>query len=101
MAKDVKKQDDRENKIEKKNRKKDLAESPANISGLKDDTLRAIVAVAFFVLGMFLVLAAFGKGGKVGEYSYSILHDTLFGIGYYLLPVLFFILCFSFFSCLM
>ena len=59
---------------------------------LKDETLRAILAVAFFVLGIFFLLAAFGKGGKVGEVSYYVFHDTLFGVGFYLLPVLFFIL---------
>lgn len=67
---------------------------------LKDETLRAIIAVAFFVLGIFFLLSAFGKSGKVGEMAYYAFHDTLFGVGFYILPLLFFILCVSFFMSL-
>ncbi len=86
----------KEDKKEKK--KTDVPDSLSPQNYLKEETLRAIAAVAFFVLGVFLILSAFNKGGKAGEISYSILHNTLFGVGYYLLPLLFFILCISFFK---
>ena len=64
---------------------------------LQEETLQGIVAIIFFVLGIFFVLSAFSLGGAAGRYSFSILHP-LFGLGYYLLPVLFFILSVSFFK---
>src|SRR3989344_2637283 len=67
---------------------------------LQEKTLHTIFGVVFFVLGIFFLLSAFNKGGRVGEFSYQILHDFLFGIGFYLLPILFFILSFSFFKTL-
>jgi hypothetical protein len=86
----------KENKKEKNN--DDDTDSPQKY--LKEETLRAIIAVLFFVLGVFFVLSAFSNGGKVGEISFKILHDNLFGVGYYLLPIIFFILCVSFFRTL-
>ena len=84
----------------KKEKKKDSNDSLIGKGRLQEETVRAIVAVAFFVLGVFFILSAFGKGGRMGELAYYLLHDILFGVGYYLLPVLFFILCISFFKSL-
>jgi len=72
-----------------------------NTSHLKEETLHTIVAVAFFVLAIFLVLSAgpISKGGPAGIKAYEMFH-YLFGIGYYLLPIVFFILCVSFFRSL-
>jgi DNA segregation ATPase FtsK/SpoIIIE, S-DNA-T family len=67
---------------------------------LQEETIRAIVAVGFFVLGVFFILSALDKGGKVGQLAFYLFHDVLFGIGFYIVPVLFFILCFSFFRTL-
>ncbi len=94
----------RQNKKESKKEKKlkEKGESGDIFSGyLQEETLRAIVAVVFFVLGVFLTLSSgpISKGGKVGTLAYSAFH-FLFGIGYYLLPILFFILCVSFFRSL-
>src|SRR3990167_7976719 len=68
---------------------------------LQKETLNAIIAVVFFVLAVFLILSSgpIDKAGKVGVFSYKIFH-YLFGVGYYLLPILFFILCVSFFRSL-
>ncbi len=64
---------------------------------LAKETIRGIAAVLFFVIALFFLLAAFGKAGVVGEKLYT-LFSFLFGIGFYLLPILFFILCISFFK---
>ena len=87
------------NKKEKKTRsnKTKVETSDSTPNYLQQETLRAIVAVVFFVLGLFFVLSAFNKGGMAGEKIFQIF-SSLFGIGYYLLPILFFILCLSFFN---
>ncbi len=92
----------KDKKIDKKKKKdKDDDDSESSTKYLQEETLRAIIAVIFFVLGVFLVLASgpISKGGVVGANTYKIFH-YLFGIGYYLLPALFLILCVSFFRSL-
>lgn len=86
-------------KESKKDRKKDASDEGIINSYLQEETVRAIVAVVLFVLALFLLLSAFGKGGFVGQKSYEIF-SYLFGIGYYLLPILFVILSVSFFRSL-
>ncbi|MFH1402207.1 MAG: DNA translocase FtsK 4TM domain-containing protein [Patescibacteria group bacterium] len=61
---------------------------------LKQETLQGIATIIFFVFAIFLILASFGLGGVAGEKIYSILH-FLFGIGYFLLPVIFALLGYS------
>lgn len=82
-----------------KEKSKDKAETQH--SHLKEETLHTIIAVGFFVLAIFLVLSAgpIGKGGRAGIKAFEMFH-YLFGIGYYLLPIVFFILCVSFFRSL-
>lgn len=99
------------NKKETKKEKKSPRRRPTDEAGkekdsdssslLQKETVNAITAVIFFVMAIFLVLSSgpIDKGGKVGVGSYKIFH-YLFGVGYYLLPVLFFILCVSFFRSL-
>ena len=83
----------------KEKNKKDVGESGFTENYLKEETVRAIVAVGFFVLAVFLLMSAFNKGGFVGEKAFEIF-TYLFGIGYYLIPTIFFILCVSFFRTL-
>lgn len=64
---------------------------------LKDETVHGMWAIAFFILAIFLVLSSFGIAGIVGETIFTTF-SLLFGIGYYLLPILFFVLSFSFFN---
>ncbi len=61
----------------------------------KQETLQGVFSVIFFVVGIFFVLASFGKAGIVGEKLYYFF-KLLFGVGYFLLPLFFFILCLSF-----
>jgi S-DNA-T family DNA segregation ATPase FtsK/SpoIIIE len=86
--------------IKKEKKKKEPKEEPQE-SYLQKETINAITAVVFFVLAVFLVLSSgpLDKAGKVGVGTYKIFH-YLFGVGYYLLPILFFILCVSFFRSL-
>ncbi len=89
-------------KKEKRGRKKENQDDGSvSDAYLKEETIRAIVGVLFFVFGVFLVMSSgpLDKGGFVGRGAYNGLH-FLFGIGYYLLPIIFFILCASFFRSL-
>lgn len=54
---------------------------------LKSETKKAIASVIFFTLSIFLVLAKFKAGGRVGEIIYLLL-DKLFGLGFFLAPIL-------------
>lgn len=63
--------------------------------GLEQETLYSITAVVFFVIAIFFMLAAFSIAGPVGDYLYNILAHVL-GIGYFLLPALFFLLGIAF-----
>jgi S-DNA-T family DNA segregation ATPase FtsK/SpoIIIE len=53
---------------------------------LSESTRRAIGAVIFIVLAVFLLLAAFEKAGLVGDKTFGVLNG-LMGIGYYFFPV--------------
>ncbi|MBA3733134.1 DNA translocase FtsK, partial [Patescibacteria group bacterium] len=97
------KKDKKEEKKEK--RKKDSSEV-VDHRYLQDETLQGIVAISFFVLFIFFSLSSFtnseghNMGGYVGEKSFQLFHNILFGVGYYLLPLICLILCVSFFRSL-
>src|SRR5687767_12640569 len=59
------------------------------------ETAHAIMGVFSIVLSIFLLLGAFDLAGQAGSLVYSWL-SYLFGLGYYLLPVVFFLLAISF-----
>jgi S-DNA-T family DNA segregation ATPase FtsK/SpoIIIE len=63
---------------------------PPSLS-LPTQTKRAIVVVLFAILGIFLSLAAFDGAGIIGSDAYN-LFFYLLGVGYFLLPLLFFVL---------
>jgi S-DNA-T family DNA segregation ATPase FtsK/SpoIIIE len=73
-------------KMAKKNGKK----SDAAIA-LPTETRKALIVVALCIVGIFLLLAAFGAAGIAGTDAYR-LFASLLGIGYFLLPLLFFVL---------
>ncbi|HVV38709.1 MAG TPA: DNA translocase FtsK [Candidatus Paceibacterota bacterium] len=58
---------------------------------LPSKTKRAIIIVLFVIVGMLLVLAPFSGAGPIGDQAYTLLR-SLVGIGYFLLPILFFVL---------
>ena len=55
------------------------------------ETKRAVIAVVLIVAGLLLTLAGFGFAGPGGE-DIKTLFWSLLGIGYFLLPVVFFVL---------
>ncbi|KKW07994.1 MAG: cell division FtsK/SpoIIIE [Parcubacteria group bacterium GW2011_GWA2_49_16] len=64
-------------------------------SGLSDETRHSVVAILFFVIGIFLSIASYGIAGPVGNSVYGGF-KYLLGVGYFLLPTLFFLLSISF-----
>lgn len=88
-------------KKNKKESKRDKREEKDKDSEplLKEETVHAVLGIVFAVLGIFFILAAFGAGGRAGEVIFEKLKELL-GLGYYLLPVIAFMLCASFFRSL-
>ncbi|MCB9805980.1 DNA translocase FtsK 4TM domain-containing protein [Candidatus Nomurabacteria bacterium] len=76
-------------------RKPKEVEKKGFFSSLKQETTEGITAIVFIVISIFLLFSAFGKAGNVGRWSFDIL-EMLFGIGYYLLPMILLILGISF-----
>ncbi|MFM2383621.1 MAG: hypothetical protein RIQ72_193 [Candidatus Parcubacteria bacterium] len=64
---------------------------------LKDTTMQSVWGISLFVLSLFFLLAAFGKGGPAGRSIFT-WFTTLLGYGYYLIPTLLLILALSFFG---
>ncbi|MBP9763148.1 MAG: DNA translocase FtsK 4TM domain-containing protein [Candidatus Pacebacteria bacterium] len=84
----------------KKIKNKDKREVPEEkVSFLKEETVEAITAIVFLAIAAFLSFAAFGRGGFLGDAVFKI-SNYLFGIGYYLLPVILFSLGVSFLASL-
>src|SRR3989344_4529945 len=65
------------------------------VSNLKGETVGLIIAIALFALALFFILASIHRAGFVGEKSFS-LFQYLFGIGYFLIPLLLILLGISF-----
>ncbi len=86
----MKKQPPKEEQKEKRESKKERSTYRSK-SSLKDETIQSIVSIVFFLLALLFILAAVGENGmagKVGLALYSFFH-YLFGLGYYLAPLLF------------
>jgi len=54
---------------------------------LKEETRYSIWGILFLVFGLLIVLSIFKMAGVVGNFIYSIF-SSLFGFGYYILPIL-------------
>ncbi|MSR70545.1 DNA translocase FtsK [Candidatus Kaiserbacteria bacterium] len=74
--------------MSRKNGKKDGG-SP--FTAIPHDTRRAIIVVILVIAGLFLTLAAFDAAGIAGSDAYR-LFAALLGVGYFLLPLLLFVL---------
>jgi S-DNA-T family DNA segregation ATPase FtsK/SpoIIIE len=59
------------------------------------ETFNTILGIFSLVIAIFLLLGAFEMAGRVGSSTYEIL-SYLFGIGYYLMPLVFLLLAISF-----
>lgn len=81
----------------RKPKKKSRNEEESSASGLASkETLNAILGIFSLLLVFFLLLGAFGFAGKAGTLTYNGL-SKLFGIGYYLMPIVFLVLSISLF----
>jgi len=76
-------------------KKKIEKESIPKLPLLKEETRSTAIAIAFFVLAMFFILASFAKAGVVGDTIKKGL-ETLLGVGFFLIPLLFIMLGVSF-----
>ena len=82
--------------MSKKKKSKERKENGSSfVNELKAETLQAVLAIVFLVAGILTALASFDKAGPVGVYFYAYAHD-LFGIGYFLLPLICIILSVAF-----
>ncbi len=61
-------------------------EKQSSFRNFRTETLQSIIAIFCFVCAIFLVLAAFSKAGIAGEKTYGGL-SYIFGIGFFLLPL--------------
>ena len=58
---------------------------------LKDETIQTIIAIGFLALGLLFILSPLDLAGVVGSKVFEWL-STLFGVGFFLFPLLFFII---------
>ena len=77
--------------------KKDFDEEPKKGSRISPETENSIFAVASFVLAILAVLSFTGKGGRAGDFFTNFSH-TLFGWGYFIIPIALVLLGASFFK---
>lgn len=63
---------------------------------LNEGTKHSILAISFLALALFFSLTAFGKAGLIGNSTYKIL-NLLFGSGFFLVPIVFFLSSISLF----
>ncbi len=73
-----------------KKKTKDRDERPKRESRLKSETKKSIIGVLLVAISIILLLAAFQKAGPAGDFLFSGF-SLLFGLGYYLIPIIFFV----------
>jgi hypothetical protein len=80
------------------NGKKNVGEKINSIRlQIHPETERSILAIFFIGISAILILAGFHNAGPAGEFIYEIL-TGLFGLGYYLFPLIFLIMAGVFLS---
>jgi S-DNA-T family DNA segregation ATPase FtsK/SpoIIIE len=62
---------------------------------MRDETIQVILSIFSFLIVVLTLLASFGKAGWIGDNSFTFLYK-LFGIGYFLIPMMFVMLGISF-----
>ncbi len=72
----------------KKKEPEDLIHKAKFWNDMKEETIRAILAIISFVITLLSLLASFDKAGPIGLYGY-LFFTRLFGIGYFLIPLVF------------
>lgn len=80
----------------KKSKKSSPISLPNNpLKKLRQETRHSILAIVFFLLAILSILASLDLSGVVGEKLFMVM-TWLSGVGYFLLPVIFFLLFLSF-----
>src|SRR6185436_7157975 len=72
------------------------ARLPSPLARVSNETKKSVTGILLIGASIILFLAAFGSAGPVGAFLWHILHDTLLGVGYYLIPSIFLIVGFLF-----
>jgi len=54
---------------------------------VKDETMQSIISIIFFLVALLFILASVGKAGLVGSNVFEFF-SQLFGVGYFLIPLL-------------
>ena len=81
----------------KKNTRDTGEESGFSLSNfISRETTNGILSIFSVLIAIFLLLGAFGLSGQAGTFVYEWLSTYLFGIGYYILPVVAILLALSF-----
>lgn len=62
---------------------------------LKEETRFSIWGILFIILGLLITFSLFDMAGPFGDFMYLIFHKFL-GVGYYILPILLFVISLSF-----
>ena len=86
-------------KAERKNRSKKDFEAGMAVPKIsfKEETKHGALAIACLALAAFFLLARFQQAGVAGDFTYQ-LFDQLFGAGFFLVPVVWLALAWSFFK---
>ncbi len=79
-----------------KKTKREYEDKKSLIDHVPNHTKYAILGICSFLLSVLALLAAFGKAGNAGIFVYGML-TKLFGVGYFLIPVVFIMLGIVFF----
>ena len=96
MAKKRKKRGSSKAALLKAERESARNKQPGFWGRLREETRNSIIGIALIIITVVLLVAAFGKGGTLGGGIYNGVH-FLFGFGYYVIPLLFFVLGVNFF----
>ncbi len=79
----------------KKKDSKDLSKKMHFWDEMRDETIQVILSIFSFLIVILTLLASFGKAGWIGDKSFTFFYK-LFGVGYFLIPVMFVMLGISF-----
>ncbi len=97
MAKKIKKRIEKNGeKKERKNNADSTSKKKGLWGGLREETRNSIIGILMFIVAVVLLFSAIGNGGKLGGTVYKGIH-FLFGLGYYVVPLLFVLLGINFF----
>ncbi|MBU6310810.1 DNA translocase FtsK [Patescibacteria group bacterium] len=62
---------------------------PSVSLAVRAETLRSIYALLALIVALLFLLASVGYAGQLGDLIYEVLKETLFGFGYFLIPLSF------------